>query len=130
MLIVTIRTDKPEAEIGLYDGLTELGYETWQAHHELAHTLHTKIEALLQSNQKSWHDIQGVVAYKGPGSFTGLRIGLTTANTLAYASNLPIVGQTGDKWQKTGIARLMAKEDDRLVMPEYGAPAHITQPKK
>jgi tRNA threonylcarbamoyladenosine biosynthesis protein TsaB len=37
------------------------------------------------------HDIEGVVCFKGPGSFTGLRIGLTVGNALAYAQNIPVV---------------------------------------
>jgi len=50
-----------------------------------------KIETLLQTRGKSWADIQGLVCFQGPGSFTGLRIGLTVANALSYSYNLPVV---------------------------------------
>ncbi len=49
MIILTIRTDKPEAEIGLYDGEQQLAYEMWSAHRQLAETIHTKIKELLDS---------------------------------------------------------------------------------
>src|SRR5690554_1609312 len=67
MLILTIRTDKPEAEIGLFDNDQQLTYETWQAHRQLAETIHKKIEATLHSQNKGWHDIAGIVAFEGPG---------------------------------------------------------------
>lgn len=130
MIILTIRTDKPEAEIGLFDDQTQLAYETWQAHRELAETIHRKIETLLGSQQKSWSDIDGVVCFEGPGSFTGLRIGLTVGNTLAYSYNLPIVATRGDDWLATGIARLMRGETEKQASPYYGAEAHITPQKK
>ena len=80
MLILTIRTDKPEAEIGLFEDNKQLAYEMWQAHRELSDTIHKKIEKLLKSQKKDWQNIDGIVCFKGPGSFTGLRIGLTVGN--------------------------------------------------
>lgn len=129
MIILSIRTDKPEAEIGLFDGTTRLAYETWQAHRELAETVHIKIIALLQAHGKELHDIQGIVCFKGPGSFTGLRIGLTVANALAYCLDVPIVSSMGDNWLPDGLNKLLSGADEHLALPEYGAPAHITQQK-
>lgn len=130
MLILTIRTDKPEAEVGLYDNQEQIAYETWQAHRALAETLLTKIEELLQSQQKTWQDIGGIVAYQGPGSFTGLRIGLTVANTIVQAQNVPIVASQGESWLDEGIQKLSGGQDERMALPEYGALPHITPQKK
>lgn len=130
MIILTLRTDKPEAEIGLYNGEKQLKYEAWQAHRELAETLHRKIEALLQSQTKSWNDIDGIVCFQGPGSFTGLRIGLTVANTLAYGLNVPIVAAQDPAWLESGVKRLQNGENDRQALPYYGAEVHITPQKK
>ncbi|HSX06426.1 MAG TPA: tRNA (adenosine(37)-N6)-threonylcarbamoyltransferase complex dimerization subunit type 1 TsaB [Candidatus Saccharimonadia bacterium] len=130
MIILTIRTDKPEAEIGLYDNDKQLAYEMWQAHRELAETLHQKIETLLKSQQKSWPDIQGIVCFQGPGSFTGLRIGLTVGNALSNSYHIPIVAEQDPRWLETGIQRLQNGETDELALPFYGADAHITPPKK
>lgn len=130
MLILTLRTDNPEAEIGLFDDDRKLTYETWQAHRQLADTLHRKIEDLLRGQKKNWQDIQGIVVFKGPGSFTGLRIGLTVTNTLAYALSIPAVGEMGEEWVQSGEQRLNNGNQDLPVIPEYGAPVHITQAKK
>lgn len=130
MVILTIRTDKPEAELGLYDGAQQLKYETWEAHRELSSTIHKKLAALLEPQNKKLEDIQGVVCFQGPGSFTGLRIGLTVGNALAYGLSVPVKGAMGDDWIKQGIAALEKGESDERVLPEYGAEAHITMPKK
>jgi tRNA threonylcarbamoyladenosine biosynthesis protein TsaB len=130
VIILTLRTDKPEAEVGLYDGERQLAYEVWHAHRELAETLHGKIEALLRSQDKTWQDIQGIVCFQGPGSFTGLRIGLSVANALAASYNLPIVARQEPNWLESGIAALLEGKNDSQALPFYGADAHITVPKK
>ena len=129
MIILTLRTDKPEAELGLYDGSTQLAYVCWPAHRELGATIHTQIASLLQRQGRSLHDIQGIVCFQGPGSFTGLRIGLTVGNALAYALAVPIVARAELQWLERGIADLLAGDNERLVLPEYGAPVHTTEPK-
>jgi len=130
MLILTIRSDKPEAEIGLYDGDNKLAYTVWPAHRELAETIQQKIDELLEQHGKTLKDLQGIVAYQGPGSFTGLRIGLTVANALAYAQKIPIVATSGEAWIATGAAALQKGGDQHIVVPEYGSAPHITLPKK
>jgi tRNA threonylcarbamoyladenosine biosynthesis protein TsaB len=130
MIILTLRTDKPEAEIGLFDNNTQLIYETWQAHRQLAETIHRKLETLLEQHGKKWSDIEGIVAYQGPGSFTGLRIGLAVANALASSYKASIIATTGEDWTQAGINKLLSGEDSTIALPEYGAPVHITTPKK
>lgn len=130
MIILSIRTDKPEAEIGVFDGHTQLSYETWQAHRELAETIHHKIITLLQANGRTLHEIEGIACFRGPGSFTGLRIGLTVANTLAYGLNIPIVSSMGEDWLRNGLDRLASGANEQAALPEYGAPVHITQQRR
>ena len=129
MLIIAIRTDKPEAEIGLYDGNKKLANEKWQAHRQLAETLHSKLSELLQSAGKDWADVKGIVVYKGPGSFTGLRIGISVANTLAYSLKVPVIGASGD-WIEEGTAKLLTGAAGTIVLPEYGGEIKITPPAK
>jgi tRNA threonylcarbamoyladenosine biosynthesis protein TsaB len=129
MIILTIRTDKPEAEIGLFRDNDQQSYAKWQAHRELAETLHGKIRDLLAEQKVELKDVEGIVCYRGPGSFTGLRIGLTVADTLSYGFEIPIVGSTGDNWIQDGFKRLIAGENEKIALPEYGADVHITLPK-
>ena len=130
MTVLTIRTDKPEAEIGIYDGETRSAYQTWEAHRELAETIHKQMKKMLDSLSISFDDVQGIVVYKGPGSFTGLRIGAAVANALAYSLKIPIVSTGGENWLNDGAQNLLAGQNDKLALPEYGHPANITKPKK
>lgn len=130
MLILSIRTDNPEAEIGLFENDTEVAYKKWHAHRQLAEGLHAKVRELLLSNKKDWKDIEAIVCYKGPGSFTGLRIGLSVANALANSMNIPIVGSGGGSWITDGIRAIQSGKNEKAVQPEYGAPVHITVQKK
>jgi tRNA threonylcarbamoyladenosine biosynthesis protein TsaB len=130
MLILTIRTDKPEAEIGLFEDDKQLAYKTWHAHRELSVTLHQKILDLLTGQSKGLNGLQGIVGFAGPGSFTGLRIGLTVANALAYSLQIPIVAIQGENWIAQGLTSLHRGNSDTIAVPEYGSPVHITQQKK
>jgi tRNA threonylcarbamoyladenosine biosynthesis protein TsaB len=130
MLILTLRTDKPESEIGLFEDSKEIAYEHWEAHRRLAETIHRKIKDVLESQNKSLQDIEAIAVYQGPGSFTGLRIGLSVANALAMSYNLPIIGTTGDNWREDAFAKLTAGESDTYIVPQYGADVHITAQKK
>lgn len=129
-MILTIRTDKPESEIGLFEGEKELAYESWQAHRQLAETIHQKIQDILHIHDKRFSDISGVIVFKGPGSFTGLRIGVSVANALANGLIIPIVGTDGQEWIQQGLELLARGEGTKVVLPEYGTSANITKPKK
>ncbi|HTE22175.1 MAG TPA: tRNA (adenosine(37)-N6)-threonylcarbamoyltransferase complex dimerization subunit type 1 TsaB [Candidatus Limnocylindria bacterium] len=132
-MILTIRTDKPEAEIGLFDGRKKVAYQTWQAHRQLAETIHQKMHKTLSVKGRTLEDLEdvtGVVVYKGPGSFTGLRIGMSVANALAYSLDIPIVATAGDDWIAAGITSILANPSKIPVMPKYGSSVHTTQPRK
>ena len=50
-----------------------------------------KIKELIIKNNISFDDIEKIIVVNGPGSFTGIRIGLTIAKTLAWVKNIPII---------------------------------------
>jgi tRNA threonylcarbamoyladenosine biosynthesis protein TsaB len=130
MYILTIRSDKPEAELGLFNDKDKLDYEIWQAHRELSSTIHVKIKDLLDKQSLDLKDLGGIVVYRGPGSFTGLRIGIAVANALAYGLSVPIVGSLEEAWISQGVDKILNKENEKVVKPEYGALPDITTPKK
>ena len=128
-MILLLDTSTPMCKLTFVDDQWRLD-DQWEANRELAKGLLGYIQAQLENNQRTWADISGIVAFQGPGSFTGLRIGLTVLNTLADAQHIPIVGATGENWQTEGLQRLKQGENNQIVLPEYGAEARITQPRK
>ena len=50
-----------------------------------------RIEEMLTVKNVSVDEINKIIVVNGPGSFTGIRIGLTIAKTLAWAKNIPII---------------------------------------
>ena len=56
-----------------------------------AETLLPLVESLLDRARCSWQQIGAIAVSIGPGSFTGLRIGLSTVKGLAYGWNVPVV---------------------------------------
>jgi tRNA threonylcarbamoyladenosine biosynthesis protein TsaB len=130
MLILTIKTDQMLAELGLFNGAEAIDKLQWEAHRTLADTIHLKIKELLDNNKLDWDKLGGIVGFAGPGSFTGLRIGLTVANALAYSLHIPIVATKNDDWQGQGIKQLLAGKNQKIAVPYYGQEANISTPKK
>lgn len=130
MTILTVKTDNPKAELGLYVGPRQVGRIEWQAHRQLAETIHKKINELLKDADMQMGGISAVVCFKGPGSFTGLRIGLSVANTLAYSLEIPVTSATGKDWAQSGINDLLAGKDEHVALPEYDRSAATTTPSK
>ena len=128
-MILLIDTSTPTCKTVWVDE-NERTSEEWQADRKLADNLIGYLRSELAKRDKTWTDITGIGVFQGPGSFTGLRIGLTVMNTIADDMDIPIVGATGDDWEATALQRLMAGESDGLVMPLYGRDANITTPRK
>ena len=104
---------------------------TWQADRNLARDMLAFLRDKLGEHGASFGDITGIGVFRGPGSYTGLRIGMTVLNTIASDRGVPIVGSTSvDHWQQECEQRLAAGDNDKIVLPEYGAAARITTPRK
>ena len=129
MTTLVLKTASMEATIEIWEGGNRLSRHTWPAGRELSSQLLEEIKRQLTGQKLSFDRLDGIVLFKGPGSFTSLRIGATVANTIAYAESISIVGESGNEWITTGLARLAKKENDRQVIPEYGSAPNITKPK-
>ncbi len=129
MIVLGIRTDRPEADIALYKDGKEQARKQWLAHKQLSVSIHTSIKELLGKCGFDWGDIDAIVYYGGPGSFTGLRIGATVANSLATSLGIRLVQADGDKWITSGLLALQNGQND-VAVPNYGAAPKTTAPTK
>jgi tRNA threonylcarbamoyladenosine biosynthesis protein TsaB len=134
-MILILKTGTEDNLLELRDSDGEIKFsEIWPASKLLSEELPGKIEDALKSLNLSFWDVSGIVVFKGPGSFTGLRIGITVVNTIADQVGVPIVGESGEgsseDWIERGLKRLKLSQNDKIILPEYGGEANITQPRK
>lgn len=92
MKILALDTSSIVATIAVMDDDKLIGEYT--INHKRTHSqkLMPMIEELLNSCEVKIQDIDVVAVAEGPGSFTGLRIGVASAKGLAHAMNIPVVG--------------------------------------
>lgn len=128
-MILAIRTDKPLAELALLKGGQEVARYEWEAHRTLATTLVAKIQTFLAQHGTTADKLSGIIVFSGSGSFTGLRIGATVANALAYSHNIPVVAGEGDNWLDAGVQKLAQAKPGEYVIPTYDREPNITKPK-
>lgn len=100
MLTLAINTASTKTAIALID--KKVVEKSWKSKNNEAEKLLPEIAMLLKKSKKSFSDIDRVIVVKGPGSFTGLRIGVTVANTIAYLNNCKLYGiDTFEYWRST-----------------------------
>ena len=92
-----------------------------------------KIDNILKSNNLCLKDLKFIVVNRGPGSFTGTRIGIVIANTLSKSLNIPIIGIINKKnldiisLAKRGYKKKDKTKSSRLAVPYYGQEPNITK---
>lgn len=124
-----INTSEPISRLIFIDGDWQREYE-YKFDRTLAKNLLKFIFDKLTENNKLWSDISEIGVFSGPGSFTGLRIGLTVVNTLSDGLSIPIVSGTGENWQQEVLQKLESGQNEKIVLPMYGSEPRITVPKK
>jgi tRNA threonylcarbamoyladenosine biosynthesis protein TsaB len=91
-MLLAIDTSTRSMGIGLHDGSQVCAEFVWQSQNYHTVELAPAVEDLLKKCQVDANHLVGVAVAIGPGSFTGLRIGLGFAKGLALANNLPLLG--------------------------------------
>jgi tRNA threonylcarbamoyladenosine biosynthesis protein TsaB len=128
-MIILLDSSTANCKITLVDGDWSHDY-SWESDRTLAKWLLSYLDKILKEQGKTWTDISGIGVFEGPGSFTGIRIGLTVLNTIADSLQIPIVGARGDKWQDEILAKLHKGKNEKIVLPFYDRGANITKPRK
>jgi tRNA threonylcarbamoyladenosine biosynthesis protein TsaB len=90
--LVAIDTATRFAGLALYDGEMVYSELYWRSDRNHSVELMPTLVQMLDRQKLSAADLSVVAVALGPGSFTGLRIGLSTAKGLAQACDLPILG--------------------------------------
>ncbi len=90
-LILHIETAVQSASVCLSDGETVIDTAVNPSEKESAAWLHPAIQTLLQRHHLTPAALQAVAVSAGPGSYTGLRVGMSAAKGLCYALSIPLI---------------------------------------
>jgi tRNA threonylcarbamoyl adenosine modification protein YeaZ len=90
MIGLAIHTSSPELGLALTDFQGELRSQVWPLGRDLTGYLHTCLQEFIQPH--TWQDLAFIAVAKGPGGFTGTRIGVVVARTLAQQLEIPLFG--------------------------------------
>ncbi|HPM07531.1 MAG TPA: tRNA (adenosine(37)-N6)-threonylcarbamoyltransferase complex dimerization subunit type 1 TsaB [Bacilli bacterium] len=105
--------------------IDRISYQAWQRQSEL---MAVEVDAILKRNNISAKDIGEVVVTIGPGSYTGIRIALTIAKTLAFALNLKIYAVSSLISQKAphqGTISVINARSNRSYVAFYDADGQV-----
>ncbi|MBN1922842.1 MAG: tRNA (adenosine(37)-N6)-threonylcarbamoyltransferase complex dimerization subunit type 1 TsaB [Anaerolineae bacterium] len=91
-MLLAIDSATFRASIAVHDGGTLRGECTWEAANAHTVTLATHVAELLRQTGIGVADLKSIAVCIGPGSYTGVRIGIAMAQGLALSQQLPIVG--------------------------------------
>lgn len=129
-MILLLKSDTSILELILLTTEGDRVHESHECGRSMAKDIPALIDTFLLRRSMNIHQLKGLGVFAGPGSFTGLRITHAYANSLAYALEIPIVSAGGETWEVAVTDRLANGENDRVIVPDYGKDAHITQQKK
>jgi len=91
-LILNIETATKNCSVSLAkSGVIIASKEINTGNYSHAEKLHVFIKALMEESALSFADLSAIAVSKGPGSYTGLRIGVSTAKGLAFAQDIPLL---------------------------------------
>lgn len=90
-IILSIETSTPACSLAIHENGKLLAKELIQKEQSHSSTLNPAIEHLVTLCGLSFVNIEAIAVSKGPGSYTGLRIGTSTAKGLCYALNIPLI---------------------------------------
>jgi tRNA threonylcarbamoyladenosine biosynthesis protein TsaB len=121
-LILHIETATDICSVALSDGERQLSLVESSQERSHATLLNTFIRQSMADAGKEFKDLDAISISKGPGSYTGLRIGVSTAKGLAYALEIPLLAlgtlenMASGAHSNPAIAELVLLHGDQLLL--------------
>lgn len=131
-MILIIDTSQEKTYLALVKNGSIAAHEHWELSGVMSEMLLSRIDKLIDRAGILTKNLSQIFVCCGPGSYTGLRIGISTANFLAYSMNIPIAGyHTQNELKKLidGCSQNRTRKFSKPVLPSYAKSPTITAPK-
>ena len=87
---LALHTTTPQLGIAITNFNDDTRSQVWELGRDLAVHLHQNLLEVLQP--QTWQDLEFIAVARGPGGFTGTRVGMVTARTIAQQLDIPLFG--------------------------------------
>lgn len=127
--LLILETSGRVGQVALADGEWLLRARPLDETRRHARDLAPAVVELLAAEGWKPRDLNGVIVSRGPGSYTGLRVGIMAAKVLAYAVGIPVIGvdtfraiaeQAGSEVSRLDV--LADAQQDKVYMQPFGRP--------
>jgi len=115
-LILCIETATPVCSVALVNDESIIPFKETRIKNSHAEVVTVFIQELLSGNGIEFSDLDAIAVSKGPGSYTGLRIGVSTAKGLCYALSLPLIAIPTLEVLTAGIINDYKSSDNKSVL--------------
>lgn len=120
-MILALETSTRICSVALTQGTQCIQLREVGGEYSHAEQLNLFILEVLQMSETSWDEIDAIAVASGPGSYTGLRIGVSTAKGLCYALNKPLIAVPSLKAMAYGAIAQNGGGSDALFAPMIDA---------
>lgn len=130
-MLLALDTSSRFAGIALYEpGKGIVSEANWHAGGQHTVALLPRVSQMMEEQGVAVVDLEAIAVALGPGSFTGLRVGLAAAKGLALAVGVPLIGiPTLDvtayphRWQSLPVVAIVQAGRGRVCWARYGSPS-------
>lgn len=124
-MILAIETATQICSVALFRDRQVIGLLESDEHNAHSRILHILIDRLFKETGTALSDLTAIAVSKGPGSYTGLRIGVSTAKGFCYAKDIPLIGINTLECMAVGMLSVVRENEnlnpDSLMVPMIDA---------
>jgi len=122
-MILCLETATPVCSVALNDGCCSIALRETEGQNAHSEKITSFIREVMETANIGYNQLDAVAVSKGPGSYTGLRIGVSTAKGICYAADLPLMAVDTLEAMAYGMKAKLGSQmsDSDLLIPMIDA---------
>ena len=121
-LILHIETSTKACSVAIAEGghLLASDFRLFE-HYAHAETLNPMIQAVMKEAKRNFNDLEAIAVSSGPGSYTGLRIGISSAKGFCYGLEIPLIAISALEIMSVAAKNYEGKHENAVLVPMMDA---------